>query len=45
MPAGLIVQKDGFLAAARGTKISLHFNQKFGAGLFGGDAISLANEQ
>ena len=41
MPAGLIVQKDGFLAAARGTKISLHFNQKFGAGLFGGEGFIL----
>ena len=41
MPAGLIVQKDGFLAAARGTKISLHFNKKFGAGLFGGEGFIL----
>src|SRR6476469_2789972 len=41
LPAGLIVQKDGFLAAARGTKISLHFNQKFGAGLFGGEGFIL----
>jgi uncharacterized protein (TIGR00266 family) len=41
MPNGLIVQKDGFLAAARGTKISLHFNQKFGAGLFGGEGFIL----
>ena len=41
MPAGLIVQKDGFLAAARGTKISIHFNQKFGAGLFGGEGFIL----
>ena len=41
MPAGLIVQKDGFLAAAQGTKISLHFNQKFGAGLFGGEGFIL----
>jgi uncharacterized protein (TIGR00266 family) len=41
MPAGLIVQKDGFLAAARGTKISLHFNQKLGAGLFGGEGFIL----
>ena len=41
MPTGLIVQKDGFLAAARGTKISLHFNQKFGAGLFGGEGFIL----
>ena len=41
MPQGLIVQKDGFLAAARGTQISLHFNQKFGSGLFGGEGFIL----
>lgn len=41
MPNGLVVQKDGFLAAARGTKISLHFNQKFGSGLFGGEGFIL----
>lgn len=40
-PTGLIVQKDGFLAAARGTKISIHFNQKLGAGLFGGEGFIL----
>ncbi|TGE14906.1 TIGR00266 family protein [Hymenobacter elongatus] len=41
MPNGLIVQKDGFLAAARGTKIGIHFNQKFGAGFFGGEGFIL----
>ena len=41
MPQGLIVQKDGFLAAAKGTKISIHFNQKFGAGFFGGEGFIL----
>jgi uncharacterized protein (TIGR00266 family) len=41
MPQGLIVQKDGFLAAARGTKIGIHFNQKFGAGFFGGEGFIL----
>lgn len=41
MPAGLIVQKDGFLAAAKGTTISLHFNQKLGAGFFGGEGFIL----
>lgn len=41
MPAGLVVQKDGFLAAARGTKINLHFNQKFGSGFFGGEGFIL----
>jgi len=40
-PNGLIVQKDGFLAAARGTKISIHFNQKLGVGLFGGEGFIL----
>ena len=41
LPHGLIVQKDGFLAAARGTRLSIHFNQKFGAGLFGGEGFIL----
>jgi uncharacterized protein (TIGR00266 family) len=41
MPQGLIVQKDGFLAAARGTKMAMHFNQKLGAGLFGGEGFIL----
>ena len=41
LPAGLIVQKDGFLAAAKGTTISVHFNQKFGAGFFGGEGFIL----
>ena len=41
MPAGLIGQRDGFLAAAQGIKISLHCNQKFGAGLFGGEGFIL----
>ncbi len=41
MPQGLVVQKDGFLAAARGTKLSVHFNQKLGSGLFGGEGFIL----
>lgn len=41
LPQGLIVQKDGFLAAARGTKISIHFNQKLGTGFFGGEGFIL----
>jgi uncharacterized protein (TIGR00266 family) len=41
LPGGLIVQKDGFLAAAKGTKISLHLNQKLGAGFFGGEGFIL----
>jgi len=41
MPNGLIVEKDGFLAAARGTKLNVHFNQKIGSGLFGGEGFIL----
>jgi len=37
----LIVQKDGFLCAALGTCISLHFNRKLGAGLVGGEGFIL----
>jgi uncharacterized protein (TIGR00266 family) len=38
---GLIVQKDGFLCAALGTRISVHFNQKLGSGFFGGEGFIL----
>lgn len=38
-PQGLVVQKDGFLAAALGTKIAMHFNRKLGAGFFGGEGF------
>ncbi|PIQ19961.1 MAG: TIGR00266 family protein [Cytophagales bacterium CG18_big_fil_WC_8_21_14_2_50_42_9] len=41
IPQGLIVQKDGFLAAALGTKINIHFNQRLGAGFFGGEGFIL----
>ncbi|QKG81151.1 TIGR00266 family protein [Tenuifilum thalassicum] len=37
----LIVQKDGFLCAAFGTSVSLHFNRKLGAGLVGGEGFIL----
>ncbi len=37
----LIVQKDGFLCAAMGTKLSIHFNQKLGSGIFGGEGFIL----
>ncbi|MGE0090774.1 MAG: TIGR00266 family protein [Bacteroidales bacterium] len=37
----LIVQKDGFLCAAFGTKISIHLNKKLGAGLVGGEGFIL----
>ncbi|NBX17106.1 MAG: TIGR00266 family protein [Proteobacteria bacterium] len=38
---GFIAQKDSFLCAARGTDVSVHFNQKLGAGLFGGEGFIL----
>ena len=37
----VIVQKDSFLCAARGTDIALHFNRKLGAGVFGGEGFIL----
>jgi uncharacterized protein (TIGR00266 family) len=37
----LIVQKDGFLCAAFGTKLSITLNQKIGSGLFGGEGFIL----
>lgn len=37
----LICQKDSFLAAALGTEISIAFNKKIGAGLFGGEGFIL----
>ena len=41
----LIVQKDAFLCAALGTSISIHFNKRFGAGLFGGEGFILEKIQ
>jgi uncharacterized protein (TIGR00266 family) len=41
----LIVQKDGFLCAAFGTKLSIVFNQKIGAGLVGGEGFILQKLQ
>lgn len=41
----LICQKDAFLAAALGTKISVAFNQKLGTGLFGGEGFILQRLQ
>ena len=38
---GIVVQKDGFLAAALGTKIQIHFNQRLGSGFFGGEGFIL----
>jgi uncharacterized protein (TIGR00266 family) len=37
----LIVQKDGFLCAAFGTKVSITFNKKIGSGLVGGEGFIL----
>ena len=39
----LIVQKDAFLCAALGTRISMRFNKKLGAGFFGGEGFILQN--
>ena len=41
----IIVQRDAFLCAALGTKISIHFNQKLGAGFFGGEGFILQKLQ
>ena len=41
----LITQKDAFLAAALGTKLSIHFNQRLGAGFFGGEGFILQRMQ
>lgn len=38
---GIICQKDSFLCAARGTKVSVTFSKKIGAGLFGGEGFVL----
>lgn len=37
----LIVQKDGFLCAAKGTRISITLNRRFGSGLLGGEGFIL----
>ena len=37
----LICQKDSFLCAARGTKVSVTFSRKLGAGFFGGEGFVL----
>jgi uncharacterized protein (TIGR00266 family) len=37
----LIVQKDAFLCAALGTKVSITFNKRLGAGFFGGEGFIL----
>lgn len=37
----LLCQKDAFLCAARGTEVSIAFQKKLGAGLFGGEGFIL----
>jgi uncharacterized protein (TIGR00266 family) len=41
----VVVQKDGFLCAAYGTKLSIVFNRKIGAGLVGGEGFILQKLQ
>lgn len=41
----IIVQKDSFLCAARGTQLNVHFNQRLGAGFFGGEGFILQKVQ
>lgn len=41
----LIVQKDAFLCAALGTKLSIQFNQRLGSGFFGGEGFILEKIQ
>ena len=41
----LIVQKDSFLCAALGTQMAIHFNQRIGSGLFGGEGFILQKIQ
>lgn len=41
----LIVQKDGFLCAALGTKVSITFNKRIGSGLVGGEGFVLQKLQ
>lgn len=41
LKAPLIVQKDGFLCAAKGTQFSIVFNKRLGAGLVGGEGFIL----
>ncbi|MDE5418244.1 TIGR00266 family protein [Labilibaculum sp. DW002] len=45
MGGTVIVQRDAFLCAALGTKISMHFNRKLGAGFFGGEGFILQKLQ
>ena len=37
----MILQKSAFLAAESGVNLSIHFNQRLGAGFFGGEGFIL----
>jgi uncharacterized protein (TIGR00266 family) len=41
----ILCQKDAFLCAALGTRLSIAFNKRFGAGLFGGEGFILQKLQ
>ncbi len=41
----IIVQRDGFLCAALGTKLDIAFTQRLGAGFFGGEGFILQRMQ
>jgi len=41
----ILCQKDSFLAAALGTKVDIAFNQRIGAGFFGGEGFILQRLQ
>jgi len=45
MGGRIIVQRDAFLCAAMGTKISISFSRKLGAGFFGGEGFILQQLQ
>lgn len=45
MGGSVIVQRDAFLCAALGTKISMHLNRRLGAGFFGGEGFILQRLQ
>lgn len=42
---GLLCQKDSFLCAAKGTKVSIAFTKKLGTGFFGGEGFILQRLQ
>lgn len=41
----IIVQRNTFLCAAMGTQVSIHFNKRFGSGMFGGEGFILQKLQ